>query len=393
MMSESKRLFSWLRRLRPIVFKYGLTCALGVLVFCAQLAVAQQQLGGVNGTVMDSAGAVVPGATVTIRNNGTGVSSQTATSSVGAFTFVNVLPGKYTVTIEAPSFEKFIQTDLNVETAVSANVFAKLSPGAATETVSVVADEVALETSSPSVGSTLEPELLDSTPVQVNGGARSIYDSSFSTTPGVVRVAYPSVGAGQLGSAFIYYNGIPTDSQVAVVPPYDFISEAHVDRTTFDAQWGWSDGDFRYQTKSGTNAFHGNVFYFNRNSFFDSRGFENPTTPQNHENNYGFSVGGPVLIPKLYDGHNRTFFYFSFDGFRENSTPTGFGQVPTTAMLQGDFTGLMTTDASGNVIQARIFDPLSPDPNNPQQFQYQGVTNTIDPGRFGATAKALLQYI
>lgn len=364
-----------------------------VILLLSTLAVAQQQLGGVNGTVTDPSGDVIPGAKVALRNVDTHIETTATASPVGAFTFVNVLPGKYVLSVDAPGFQRFVQTNLNVEIGVSATVFAKLVPGATTQSVTVSANAVTLDTSSPNVGSTLEPEMLREVPVIVSGGARSVYDVPFSATPGVQRVAYPTVGAGQLGSEYIYYNGIPTDSQVAVVPPYDFVNEVHVDRTTFDAQWGWSDGGFKYQTASGTNDFHGSVFYINRNSFFDSKGFGNRVTPQNHENNYGFSVGGPVWLPKLYDGHNRTFFYFSFDKFQENSTPTGYGTVPTEAMKAGDFSGLVTTNASGEVVQAPIFDPESPDPNNPQQFSYNGITNVINPARFSATAKSLLQYI
>ncbi|MGC2163919.1 MAG: carboxypeptidase-like regulatory domain-containing protein [Silvibacterium sp.] len=372
---------------------HRLLSLLFLVVFSCALATAQQQLGSVNGTVTDSTGAVIPAATVTLKKVDTGVVSKTVASRFGAFTFLNIIPGKYTVSVDAPGFQQFVQTGLNIETGVSASVFAKLVPGSTRQSVTVSADAVTLDTSSPNIGTTLEPELLAAAPVEVEGGPRSIYDLSFSAAPGVARNSYPTIGAGQLGAAYFYYNGIPTNGQVATVPPYDFVSEARIDRTTFDAQWGWSDGDVRYQTRSGTNSFHGNAFYFNRNSFFDSKGFGNPTTPQDHENNYGFSVGGPVLIPKVYDGHNRTFFYFSFDEFHQNSTPTGYATVPTQAMKTGDFSGLLTADANGNIVQAPIFDPQSPDPMNPQQFQYLGRSNVIDPARFSATSASLLQYI
>jgi len=368
---------------------------LALLIGVAPMAMsAQERLGGANGTVVDSGGAVIPGATVTLRNVDTGVVTKAVSSPAGSFTFVNVLPGKYSVTVEAAGFQRFVQTNMNIETGVSANVFAKLATGEVTQTVTVEAQAVSLDTSSPAPGTTLEPKLLESLPVEVSGGSRSILTGPFTVTPGVGNGPDNQIGGGQSGSPYIYFNGLPEESeQFNESPPYDFVSEARVDRATFDAQWGWSDGDIKFQTRSGTNAYHGSAFYINRNSFFDSKGFGNTTTPSNHENNYGFSVGGPVRIPKIYDGRNRTFFYFSLDNFKENTATTGFGTVPTAAMKLGDFSGLETTNASGATVQAPIYNPASPDPNNPQQFSYNGVANVINPSLISPTTQALLSYL
>lgn len=381
-----------LRRITRLVIKHKPYSLLCLILFLAQIGTAQQ-LGGVNGTVTDSTGAAIPAAAVALKNVETGVVSQTIASRYGAFTFVNIIPGKYAISVSAPGFQQFVQTNLNVATGVYASVDAKLLPGSSRQTVTVSANAVTLDTSSANIGTTLEPQLLATVPVEVEGGPRSIYDASFSTTPGVTRNSYPSIGAGQLGSTYFYYNGIPTNGQVATVPPYDFVSEARVDRITFGAQWGWSDGAVKYQTRSGTNHYHGNAFYIGRNSFFDSKGFGNQTTPPDHENNFGFSVGGPVWIPKVYNGHKRTFFYFSLDRFQQNTALSGYATVPTQAMETGDFSGLVTADSDGNTVQAPIFDPQSADPLNPQQFEYNGVKNVIDPTRFSQISKGLLKYI
>ena len=139
---------------------------------------------------------------------------------------------------------------------------------------------------------------------------------------------------------------------------------------------------------SGTNGFHGDAFEINRNSFFDSDGFVptnfypdgKPRPPVNHENNFGFTLGGPVWIPKLYDGRKKTFFLFTSDWFRQNQSLTGIGNVPTAAMKSGDFSGFV--DANGNVIP--IYDPQTGMP-------FPG--NKIDPTRFSPLAKSILPLI
>ena len=354
----------------------------------------QERLGGANGTVTDVTNAVIPGATVTLSNNDTGVVNRTVTSPAGSFTFVNILPGTYTVTVEARGFKRFVQTALHIEVGVSASVLAQLPSGSETETISVNAQAVTLDTESPAPGTTIEPQLLRTMPAELSGGSRNILTAPLAVTPGVGIAPDNAIGGGQAGSPYIYYNGLPEESeQFNVLPPYDFVSEARVDRATFDAQFGWSDGDIKLQTKSGTNQYHGSLFYINRNSFFDSKGFGNATVPQVHQNNYGGSFGGPVRIPKLYNGTNRTFFWFSYDGYRQNNAVTGYATVPTLAARGGDFSGILTTNGSGTIINDNIYDPLSPNSNNPQQFQYNGVANVINPARFSPTSLALLQYI
>src|SRR5580698_657072 len=139
------------------------------------------------------------------------------------------------------------------------------------------------------------------------------------------------------------------------------VSEFRVERTTFGAQFGLGQGALTYQMASGTNKYHGDLFEINRNSFFDSKGFFNTTVPTDHENNYGFTIGGPISIPKLYDGRNRTFGHYSQEWYKQNNEDTRSSTVPTALEKTGDFTDYVNTD--GSLIP--IYDPTTG-----KQFQY-----------------------
>jgi hypothetical protein len=365
-----------------------------------------QQLGGINGTVTDITGAILPGATVMVRNPSSGVTYTSQTSSAGTFLLVNVIPGEYKVTVEAPGFETFVQEDFRVDIGATAALLASLKPGATTQSVEVSSAAAPLLTAEPDIGTTIEPQLWNDMPVEVNGGGRDPRTVALSNVPGVEFYAYGygKIGGSQYGAEFNYFNGLPQNSNATMTPPYDFVNETHVDVTSVDAEYGWGVGAVQFQTKFGTNQLHGSAFEINRNSFFDSRGYHDPypnPVPINHQNNYGFSVGGPVLLPKVYNGRNRTFFYFSYERFQQNnqstgSAITGYTTVPTAAMKTGDFSGLMTYDASGNVVQAPIYNTipaLGGNSANPPQFSCNGTLNVICPGLLSATSLSLIKYL
>jgi Carboxypeptidase regulatory-like domain len=359
-----------------------------------------QQLGGISGTVTDSSGAVIANAKVTVTDPASGVVYHTATNSAGTFLLVNVTPSSYTIKVEAPGFTAFQQDDFRVDIGATADLQASLKAGAGSETVKVTGATTPLLTEQPDIGTTIEPALWNVLPLEINGAGRDFRVAALSNVPGVQNFesGYGKIGGSQTGGEFNYFNGLPQNSNATMLPPYDFINETHVDVTNIDAEWGWGVGYLQFQTKFGTNNLHGSAFEINRNSLFDSRGLDNPTTPSDHQNNYGFSVGGPVEFPKIYHGRDRTFFYFSYEKFVQNNaatgfSPTGYTTVPTAAMKTGDFTGLMTVNANGQVVQAPIYDPDSPDPNHPNQFQSNGVLNVIPSDRISTVSQALLQYL
>ena len=380
---------------RPLYFVL-LVCILSLFSHTLSAQVAY----GVNGTVTDSTGAVIPGAQIAVRADATGVVTNAVSSPSGAFTVVLSNTGSYSVTVSAPGFKQFVSKSVGVEVGMFSTVNAALQPGAATESVQVTAQEISMNTADPGIGTTIEPELVNSVPIEVNGGPRSIDTFVLQT----VGTAAPSsaAGTGIEGNALninggitaesgYYYDGIPVTDPWSQsgngYPPYEMVSEAHVASSTFSAQYGLAAGAVTYKMSTGANAYHGDGFFINRNNFFDSVGFFNGKAwggsgraPTNHQNNYGFTVSGPVSIPHLYNGKDRTFFLFTLDQYGEHGAQTDFHTLPTADMLKGDFSNFV--DATGTVI--KIFDPTT-------GLQFPG--NKIPLGRFSTASKTLLSLL
>ncbi len=309
-----------------------------------------QAVNGIDGTVTDPSGAIIVGANVTVTNDATGVTAKAVSSSAGTFTLVGLSPGDYSVVVDAPGF-KTVKTTLTVEVAKMSSTSFQMSPGATTETVQVKEADVLLNTTSPAIGTTLEPELIKNAPIEINGLARQI-DSFMFLAPGVQgSTTSHNINGGVTFENEVQFNGVPVafvdyaGNQTYINPPYEAISEFRVNSSTFDARYGLGQGAVTYNMASGTNDLHGDAFEILRNQLFDSAGFfptyfgpkGDPAPPIDQQNNYGFTVGGPVIIPKLYNGRNRTFAHYSADWFRQNQAQNAIGTVPTQAMKNGDF--------------------------------------------------------
>jgi carboxypeptidase family protein len=388
-------------RLRSAIRFPSIASALAFTIACLVLSVPQdtpaQASAGITGTITDSSGAVVVDAKVTITNEGTGITARTTTSSAGTYSFKGLTPAKYTAAVDAHGFKKAVQQGINVEVSTTPTIDFTLAAGAANETVQVTTDQVALNTTQPELGSTIEPVVVEALPSEVSGRGRQI-DSLQFLAPGTTGSTFSHrVSGGVDFEQEIVYNGIPAPQPETegyttnFNPPYDLVEESKVERSTFAAQWGLGQGALTYQMKSGTNKYHGELFEINRNSFFDSVGFFNGPSwggtnrpPTDHENNYGFDIGGPIRIPHLYDGRNKTFGHYSQEWYKQNNEDTDVSTVPTVLEKTGNFTDLV--DANGNLIP--IYDPTTG-----QQFQYNGVLNVIPPSRISTASAALLQFI
>lgn len=377
-------------RVRVVLLCLGLLCA----ILCPSWSSLRAQVvSGIKGTVSDTSGAVIPRARVTITNTATGVNSYDVTSAEGTFTVIGLNPGEYTVTVDAPQFKRD-QTRVTVEVTKVSAISVQLAPGMSSETIQVTASSIALETTSPVIGTTLEPELVKTAPIEINSLARQI-DSFIFLAPGVGGTASAHwINGGITFENEVQFNGVPVafvdyaGNQTYINPPYEAVSEFRVNSSTFDARYGLGQGAVTYNMASGTNRFHGDGFEILRNQLFDSTGFfptnfdsaGRPIPPVDQQNNYGFTLGGPIIIPKLYNGKKRSFFYISQDWFKQNQAQTGIGTVPTAAMKSGDFSNFV--DSSGNVIP--IYDPLTGQPF-PQ--------NIIPQSRFSALANAILPLV
>ena len=236
-----------------------------------------QDVGGFTGTVTDQTGAAIPGAQVTFRNVATGIVAHVATSSTGAYT-ATITPGNYNLTVEAPGFHKFVETPVVAEVGATLTVNVQMKIGSSNEIVQVTSNAIALNTTQPQLDTMLAPQEVTDLPLEISNTIRQI--SSFATlAPGVRPGSYGSVtvegGApSQINSAGTYYNGLQLDTSSAVNsnPPYEMVDEFRVLRSTFSAKYGLVQGAVSYNMRSGTNQFHGNGFYINRNSVFDSAG-------------------------------------------------------------------------------------------------------------------------
>jgi hypothetical protein len=372
-----------------------------VLLFTLAGSVLQlhaQANAGITGTVTDPSGAAVAGAMVSFSNEATGIRTQFASSSVGQY--AATLPaGTYDITIEAPGFTKFEQMHVVVEVGAVATDDIQLTLGRNSQTVQVASSSsLEINTTNPQLDSMLPPQEVTDLPLEINGNIRQI--TSFATlAPGVRSGQYGSVtvegGApNQINSAGSYYNGLQLDTASAINsdPPYEMVDEFRVIRSAFSARYGMVQGAIAYNMRSGANKLHGDGFLIDRNSIFDSAGFfptnfdstGTPIAPTDQETDWGGTIGGPVVLPKLYNGHDRTFFLGSVDIFNKNQGVTTVGSVPTPAMKNGDFSSFV--DSNDNLIP--IYDPQTG-----QQFQCNGKLNVICPNRFDPLSQSLLQYI
>ena len=359
-----------------------------------------QNNAGLTGRVTDPSGAAIRDAHITLINEATGIRTQAVASSVGLYT--TPLPaGTYDIRVEATGFKRFEQTHVVVEVGAQATNDIKLTMGSVDQMVEVSSvNTIQMDTTDPQLDSILPSQEVADLPLEINGYMRQI--TSFATlAPGVRSGQYGSVtieggASGQINSAGNYYNGVQLDtaSDINSDPPYEMVDQFRVIRNAFSAKYGMVQGAVDYNMKSGANKLHGDAFFITRNSVFDSAGFfpsrfdsaHNALAPIDNEKDWGGTIGGPVVIPRLYNGHNKTFFLFSLDIFKKDAGITTFGTVPTPAMKNGDFSQFV--DSNNKLIP--IYDPQT-------GKQFMGCNgnqpNVICPDRIDPLSKSLLQYI
>jgi len=351
-----------------------------------------QALSSITGTVTDATGGVMPNVKITVTNTATLVASHSVTSSSGTYTVTDLIPGTYTVQAEDPGFQTSVHNGVLVEVGRPSTVDVSMQTGNVTQSVEVQEAAITLNTTQPELGTTIENAVVEQLPVELSGGRGRQIDQFVFLAPGVTGGTFSKrINGGVDFESEVVFNGVPMAQsetqgfQTIWNPPFEQVNEFNVLRSSLSAQYGLAQGVVTYQTASGTNQFHGDAFEIIRNNFFDARGAYNPTTPIDKENNYGFTIGGPVLIPKLYNGKNRLFFHLSMEWYRTNATSTGFFSLPTAAEKQGNFSDLLTLSTPipiydpksgapfpGNIIPTNRFSalsstliPLMPDPTGP----------------------------
>ncbi len=339
------------------LFALPLACLMAILVVSTPLRVHAQALSGILGTVTDSSGAIIPGAEVTVTNDATKVARTTSTTSAGTYRITDLLPGTYTVKIEKAGFAAFVRNGVYIDVGTIGTANASLNPGSAAQVVEVTSPAISLETAQPELGTTIENKMVQELPEELGnqGGVgprgRQI-DAFLFLAPGTQGGAFSHrINGGVDFQNEVLFNGVPAVQsetqgfQSNINPPFELVDQFKVLTNVFSAQYGLAQGVAQYQFASGTNALHADAFDVLRNDYFDAKGANpplnpvtnQPVTPIDKENNWGFSVGGPVLLPKIYDGRNKTFFYASAEWYHFNQAITGNMTVPTVAMKAGDF--------------------------------------------------------
>jgi hypothetical protein len=354
----------------------------------APLAFGQGITGSITGVVTDPTQAVVPGVTVTVRNMATGVISRAQTTSAGVYNVPSLALGPYDVTIEAVGFKTAVHQNVLVETANVVRVDFSLEVGAVGDKVTVTAEAPLLQAERAEVGTEVTRKMLNVLPFQLTGSLRDPM-SFLRLTPGASGGQYGASIAG--GRQFlnellvdgvpVAYNGTQNVPDTAR-PSFDTVAEFRVETAIPPAEYGrTSGGVVLLATRSGTNEVHGNVVGLFHNGYFDARRFNARIPDITRQAEIAGSLGGPVYIPKLYNGKNRTFFYSNYTRLPRISVTQGVtSTVPTPAMKRGDFSAYPST----------IYDPLTADSSGLRQ---PFVVNTIPTSRISNVAKAIMSYV
>jgi hypothetical protein len=361
---------------------------LSFLLLTAVTGFAQSDRATITGTVSDPAGAVVANAPIQARNIETGVVYPAATSTTGNYTIAQLPVGTYELSVAVQGFKKWIRPALTVEVAQILRVDAQLEVGASTESVTVTAEATLLDTETGDLRHTVTVERLDDLPVLGIGSGQA--GSAGIRNPDAMIELVP--GTLWQPNAEVRINGTPNNTQsfriegqdasntgtpgvaAQTQPSVDSIQEIAIQTSNYAAEYGQVGGGYINVTmRSGTNQFHGSAYDYFVNEVFNAgtpdtdapAGTGNPR-PRNRRNDYGFTLGGPVWIPKIYNGHNKTFFFFNWEQYREHvNINTQLETVPTSAYEAGNFSAALIgnpigTDPLGRPIyQNEIYDPSS----------------------------------
>ncbi len=335
------------------IFSLFLVCALLSLQ-----ARAQATQGAIVGSVKDAKGAVVPGASVTLTNTDEGEARTTTTNGVGDYRFLDAKAGHYKVEVLAPGFEKWSATGVVLEVRQELRVDASLAIGAVQTEVQVTGDSVsAIETDSPTISGEFTSDDATNLPVNTRASFSGTSASNiFSALPGVQG---DSSGISLQGAlpyqVEVTVDGVTTKSATGgnfigdAFPSTESISEIRADGVLANAEYG-DPGQIIVTTKGGNNNLHGSGFWYYQDSKWDAIAYTYPTTttkPDIHGATFGGSVGGPVVIPHLYHGKNKSFFFGDIEAWRHPAQTTLLEKVPSTLMKQGNFSKYVSPGSSG----------------------------------------------
>jgi hypothetical protein len=341
-----------------------------------------QDRGTITGTISDPAGAVIASAAIEARNLQTGVTYPVVSTMTGNYTIPQLPVGQYEVSATVPGFKKYTRSGITVAATAVMRIDIGLEVGQASESVTVQADASLLKTETADLAHNINVEALDNLPILGIGGAnagssgiRNPYGLALLVPGTVYNANFTMVVNGTPGNTSAYRiegqdmtNHFVSFALQEMQPSADAIQEVAVQTSNYAPEFGTTGGGlFNITMKSGTNQFHGSGYDYFVNEFlnagypFSTDGVGNKVRPTNRRNDYGGTFGGPVYIPKLYNGRDRTFFFFNWEEYLESTTLPFNLTVPIAAYRQGDFSSI---SANGNPAAAQALGvPITPLPS------------------------------
>ena len=380
---------------------------LALLLATANPLRAQVLTAQLNGRVTDSQGAAIPGATVTVSDPARGFTVSVSTDTNGDYVVPLLQPADhYVIAVKRTGFRETVQKDVSLQVAQTAKIDLALQVGEVSDSVTVTGAPPLLDTQTSSIGQVITGQTVEDLPLNGRSTFRLI-----ALTPGVTfnRSAYGQFGDVAVNSTFdtnfsinggraqsneILIDGVPSSAgffdQITTLPTVDDTQEFKVESNNLSAQYGrYAGGVINVSTKSGNDAFHGDVYEFLRNSAFDANDWFTKHAglpiPAFKMNQFGGTLGGPVILPKLYNGHNRTFFFLDYQGTRRIKGVPYNALVPTDLQRQGIF--------GSNPIYNPFNTTTSPTGvKTRQQFSSNGVLNTIPANMIDPVAAAIQKF-
>ena len=372
-----------------------------LLAFVAPLR-AQTPSGEISGVVADPSGAAMPGVTITLTNQGTNAVREVVTNEAGLYVMPAIPPGVYTLKATLTGFRTLERKNIEVQVGSANRISVTLEVGQLAEVVEVAGGAPLLQTENSAIGTVIENRAIVELPLNGRNYLQLASLIPGATTNGPSSSQGKQRMGGQRNSFAlnvagqrVHYNHYSLDgventdlnfNSYMLLPSVDALQEFNVVAGLFDAEYGRAIAQINASTKSGTNQFHGTAFEFARNSSLDAKNFfdrADKPIPPFRRNQYGGTVGGPVVVPKLVNGKDRLFFLFNFEGLRETKSLTATPSVPLTPWRTGDFSNFR--DTNGNIIPVydpatRVFDAAGTVIQAPTQFPGNRIpANRIDP--------------
>jgi hypothetical protein len=367
----------------------------------ASVLPAQTDRGSITGTISDTSGALIPGAKIVLTNTATGFTTESRSTGTGNYTLAGLPAGSYTLAVDSPGFSHYEQTNIEVQVAVTTRAEVTMKVGAATDSVQVTAEASLLKADDGEVSFTVTGKQINELPINFGIGAGAIRNplSFAQLVPGASINGWNNITINGANGGFkILYEGQESSSSLdprvsdESQPSVESIQEFTLQTSNFAAEFGSvGSGLFNFTAKSGSNSFHGSAYDYLQNTAFNSGlpftddGKGHHIKIVKHLSNGGFSFGGPAWIPKVYNGRNKTFFFFSWEKYRDRENLyNGITTVPNSALASGDFSSILGrnlgTDFAGRpILQNAIYDPNTTVLNAAGQRVLQVFTGNIIP--------------